>query len=631
VVTLDDVDQYNTYLSAQNSLSPSIVDNVPFFTMFWAVSDPCLSTYINFTPKDSVKNIVEFNTTSFNVTSGWRISPKPGSSSGFQNLISKVTLVGCSDITDTSNPIENEFSFQPGSSPAKTITYTSGSETYAPFNLRLHFSDCTHPATTQLRIKLTNGCRDFSSDDSNAVPIKDFILLLTNTINEFTVPFKLITKFVNTDGTITNFASANNFYLRLSVDCAMPAGASFTIDSITIFDEMGRNVCETNYLTGILNNLDHPLRKMLDCPRKPNPILHLADESIVGNFWPMHVVTDTINKYYPKIKFVTTWPIFSEIRGAGRKEYLKRFIEEVSGPGHMRPEYLLLDRYPITMANTNTNFPKFKSDIYADIYQRFMDVQQVLLKGHYTNTPMGVLQLHNLDEDTTHPTKSEIIAMSYATLLTGSRGLLYWWSGVAGPGATQCLYKNTAFPAGDTLGYYLNADNMWPGKDTALQIINQVLNYPLNPTINSAATIGDLLSDTTTTVTGSDIVGRGDDGTPDSTVLNLGEDIAKVKLQNLVVVDSITHQVLDCSTHGLIGVNSFSGGANTTMYLVTNLNPDGRVTRVRCSFNSTNTHNVLKISTVNTGELSGNLYPKNPFVEFTVPQDGVVLLKVENF
>ena len=662
VMSFQDAAEYKIFYSSEFSNSGLKNLRTPIFSMFGPVSTLCSSTYLDFSLKNATLNIINFSSDHFKLipdANGWRVlsntDQSPGKSTGgaagsssditfFKPLVTSLKLTGGHDLNWLDN--DNVYSIRPET--GNTVTYqkkgtaSDTTITEANFWIRLSFKNCNTSSKSGIRIHLRNGV---PNSDKNDAPINGTIINFGNlspaqqhTDTNFIIPFKLrISETFRSSKThemeTKGYAGANFFFMKFVMDCHLEPGESFTLTGITLYDSLGIGICEnttefvsnsTVQVKGSSINLRQYLQEISDIPVEDSLIVHLADESVIGNFRPSHVVAaylDSIGSN-KNIKFVSTCPNFDGHNGTDKIANVTRYISEVSGSKRNWPDYLMPDDYPFDYGDSREKFETYKSNIYDVLYTRYNQVVKAITQNGFKTTVLGVLQLHSWDQALREPTQEEMIAESYVSMLVGFKGIQYWWSGLAETEERQCLYK---FGRNLTNSYYLDMANMWGFKRDAIIKLGNFLNFK----IGTNKSIGDLLLQAD--VKGSQIAGF-ENNLKNSNFkdVNLGEGESSLTLRSIGIVDRTSLELLPAESRNIAGINAFQipGIKNKKYYLVVNLNQDGHEETVQCRFASTNNFSGLKISTLNSSELKGKQIGKNGLVQFILPFEGAIVLEV---
>lgn len=530
--------------------------------------------------------------------------------------INKVKIIDDVNIAMSSN---NRYALSPREFNIRSINGNG----YSIFYLSIEFSNTTDIAkNVNLYATLTNQNPN-GGNNENQKPI-DNIPIRIFPGNRGVIEFKLL----------NSLDPAMFFWPKLTIDAQTPSNFQFTINSIKIYDAMGKAVVEDSILYKV-NSTDYNYTALLDTIKYNSiqPIFHLCDESTIGNSMVMKEVRNFIDN-----KFGTTPHYF----------FTTMAIEDQS----TRTNYNLLkvlgtnnliyapDIYPIGgfINSIYEYFPYFwrvvdarvQCNSYNIISRRLRDLARSFSPQPFLIT---VPQAHGWG-DAQHgvvlwdPLYSHILAESYLTLLNDFKGILYWAIIPDTDPMHKTIYTRYLGNIGET-NFLLNPDNIVPHKKAAIKKVGEFLNRPLVNTPN--VTIGDKLLHCR--VEDNAIIGVTPEGYPNygNNIVNLGDE-NRVLLKSIDIINptngSILSETPDSSrTIGIGNINDNVNG-NKAYFLIASLDLDTiRTTKLRLNF-KTNSSMFLKVTT-NDNQFANRIYPANGVVLLTLPANGIIMLEVE--
>ena len=482
-------------------------------------------------------------------------------------------------------------------------------------------SSGTNPSNDILSIELTNQHGGNAQDPLIIFPNGNEIQISTGVS---VLPFYIV---VNTSG---NNNAPYEFGPKLEVNATLTSGANVIIRNIKIYDEMGKAVVEDDYLgsnpEGYTKayNYDAILTSAYNYFTNFNKriIIHLCDESVVGNFAVMKTIREYIENNMSSPYFYVTTP-----EGMG-KPLIRRLFKEL-GVSNL---YVGVDPYKME-TNDDYSYPTYINnliDLSENSFSYLLkEVRNVASEAEFNSSKpylYSIPQAHAWGS-LRAPTEAEMITEGYISLLNNYKGILYYNINVqAGYKTIYEMYnpQNSQFPT--LWDFVADSSNVVIEAKNALHAVSSFLNTPIRT--DQSQTQGDYILESD--LTDFAIVGLDDsyDQSQHYRDLDLGN-IGKAKLIRCDIINGTTGEILDPNEHALLGIGYFEKNENAN-FLISNLDHDLEEARVRLSF-KTEASDFLKVTDLtNDNSVNGRIYPANGKVFLTIPAKGSVILEVKN-
>jgi hypothetical protein len=412
------------------------------------------------------------------------------------------------------------------------------------------------------------------------------------------------------------------------MEALLESGASFYIDSIKIYNDIGRRFADTEsaysssggfYFTDICSAING---------YSLNTIIEMGEELEIGSFLPVQKLVQKL-RYYTSNKticsYVTTWWSLVNSRYFNRLAYTANI---------QYSDIVTTENYPICTT----------ADYTYSIRQYYKQLtRKKAIDAAYTAKSFSIVQAGEDFNNGKVPSTTELTAMLYTSLLTNYKGILLYSAIIWETGKTyEGLFTTpsdeiTRNPTLTNIYSYLSSTNtnITQSKNNAITAFTTFINCPISDSKISYTNIGDLLLNQYQT--GNSLSGfSGIDFNP------LGN-AAKVQLtsvggfqvgvalyeidQNTSTSGGTASIVKDTKTSGKIIATALPTAYYYAFY---NLNETEAALNISAVFTSTNTNPSILVTTLNTTQYSGQVFAKNCTVPLIIPALGAVLLKVEN-
>lgn len=518
-----------------------------------------------------------------------------------------------------------------------TITPDNNNQ-YAKFTLEITYDNYDDPYAT-LVFNLTNGNPAYSTSDFNFQPISGTYVTLNKGSNiKKTIDFNL---WIKKAGSPVSF-SAYEFIPSLTVDCWMMEGSQIRIRSIKIYDDMGRRIVEDGYpFNSTVNGFNYTnwlASFKSSAGTWTNPIIHLVDECVIGNFIPMCELQKRINSQCATIGGIT--PRYYITAPVGDDLQTQAVYNELLS--NVRIDYMGKDYYPFDNGESPVDYQTFWNNING-LYNEFCKTNQLVKNIHSSTSVFGVLQNHKWIEgacNSRHPSRSELLAESYASLISGHKGILYYWSGPeiypVGQSADVCnkegIYKNlstnnTGFDLTyESINHLNNMNNIIPEQR---DVFTNYMSGFLSATADGSAKTGDILFDSKYVY--SDLVGVSNVNrkTYSSSTFATASNTAAI-----VSAEIVNNSTGNTSAEaGLFGIAKFDkkDDSNVCYYLIADMRMEETTSNLRVRLGFQNSHSkLISVTDLTNSSVINRMYPSNGIVVLSIPAHKAILLKVEN-
>ncbi len=584
---------YVDFLHKEYAAYPGPGDNfiysskiIPIYRCF-LITRAAETHYLQFSPATAKEgNVIDFDNSTFAVSTGttsYTISAKSTSLSG--QLIRGLNVKGG----------ENR-QLRPREWNTKGTT--------AAFNLRFRFSEAK--ALNSLAIKLINKASRVGNKNYRAI---DTTISIPIGNNEIVLPFT------------TNLSGGQSVYeayvyrLGLNVTCTLAPGGSFQLRDITVYDDSGKVVVEETSrfftpqkrrdLVTAFKNIAKGIASSSSAG-KVYPIIALADEPHVGNYAPM----DAVCKYFltqdSRLTFFSTWP-------DDDAEHLN--LNTVERFAKVGLHYAAPNHYPFKIDNADSRSSLFT---YYTVLARFCAKMRSL---NPKQTIISVPQLVS-GGDFRDPTTNEVLSSAYLSLVTGAKGVVYYYSGPI-HNNEKPLY--TYHDDNGSFDRMFSVENMDPQKAAALKAFGVFINGPTGEP--GGMTNGDLLA--SSGVDKHCIVGTRDGidvvNTRSFAVNEIGTG-SKAEIAGITIVNEDGTTASNSNMIGVAHLIDDTSNPNITYYLLSNLNASEEYVYIKINTRSSNLLPYIQINDLtNTYSIS-----KMGSVIVLLPPHATKILKFEN-
>jgi hypothetical protein len=590
---------YVDFLHKEYAAYPGPADNfiysskiIPIYRCF-LITRAAETHYLQFSPATAKEgNVIDFDNSTFAVSTGatsYTISAKGTSLSG--QLIRGLNVLG----GENRQLRPREWN-------------TTGAT--AAFKLRLRFAQAR--ALNSLNVSLTNKSSRAGSQNFQVID-KTFPVPGGN--SEVVLPFALAV----TGGQATYEAYV--YRLGLNVTCTLAPGGSFQLRDITVYDDSGKVVVEETSrfftpqkrrdLVTAFKNIAKGIASS-STTGKVYPIIALADEPHVGNYAPMDAVCKYLLAQDSRLTFFSTWP-------DDDAEHLN--LNTVERFAKVGLHYAAANHYPFTNGNSESRLIFYK---YYKVLARFCAKMR---STDPRKTIISVPQLFSGAGDFREPTKHEVLSSAYLSLVTGARGVVYYYSGPI-HNNEKPLY--TYHDDNGSFDRMFSVDNMDPQKAAALKAFGVFINGRTGEP--GGMTNGDLLA--RSGVDKHCIVGTRDGidvvNTRSFAANEMGTG-ARAEIAGITIVNEDGTTVSGGNLLGVAHLADNSALPSITYYLITNLNSSDAGVRLTISLRSSNARKNVRASNLTyPDQLSNRIFPKTGIVPVTLPAHAAMILKFEN-
>lgn len=506
----------------------------------------------------------------------------------------------------------------------------------------------TADAPATLNVKILNNPANplygaISSSLHNYQPLNSNIYVTQAANQVFELSF-----YLDKNETFNNYSTAYNFALQLLVTGTLAANKSVQFNEIAIYDDLGRQIVENgNFdhfpdLTIDLNSFTDELVQTSGIP-----IVRLADEPVIGNFAPSKAVKDYMRTraqnsgkslyfYGVQPERSSFWDSYPESVKLAAKNIVKRFYTVVG------VDYTGFDNYPFGIDENGVpddtiNIPP-KADyvwnIYGEYYTSLKNYKKSIRENNlgFKNL-IAIPQIFSETGKWRNPTKSEIISNSYISMLLGYKGIIYFYSGLSDVDGWHGIYKSGA-QMNANLGQYVQGitdpTKVYLNKVAAVKKVGSFLNETVDID-NPAQKVGDLLAAASPNINEENnrILGRNANNVYDclgTYTINLGDETNFTLLEKVDIINPSTGAIN--TSKNLVGVNWFAYNGKS-YFMFANLNEDGHAFRLKLYFKSHKAR-LLKVNTAPYSVFGKITYPASGTVFLDIPQDGAVLMQIEN-
>ncbi len=408
--------------------------------------------------------------------------------------------------------------------------------------------------------------------------------------------------------------------ISLTLEIKIPTGAAFTIESIKIYNDMGKDIVETGncfsdpqyYYSNVVNRIN---------ANSNNTIFELGEELEIGNFLPTkklvdRLIADTQSKII--CSYVTNYNYIIN------SSFYTKFANTV---GLRAQDIVETDYYPVNINSSHTQA--------IGTYYKLLKSKRIK-DGMYTSKPFTIVQTGQDFDGGRVPTKSELNSMLYTSLLTNYKGVFLYWSGPYNYGNSyEGLYSNNCQNVISTeapvYNYLKEISNIPQVKRDAITAFTNVVNYSINDPNIPYTNIGDILLNQVQT--GNSLSGYSSQGISFNSLGN----ISKVQLTGVGSNNKVGVALYEMDQSTSIAIASKTKvGLRVALptayyYIFYNLNETEAGLNISAVFQSTNTKPSIRVTTLNSTQYpNGQIFNKNCTVPLTIPALGAVLLKVEN-
>jgi len=590
---------YVNFLHGEYAVHPGPRDNfiysskiIPIYRCF-LITRAAETAYLQFSPATAKEgNVIEFDNTTFAISTGtnsYTVSAKSSSLSG--QLIRGLNVLG-------------------GENRQLRPREWNTAGTSAMFKLRFRFTAVQ--GSNSLTVNLTNKASRAGNRNYQVID-KSFPVPAGN--GEVVLPFTLAV----TGGQATYEAYV--YRLGLKVDCALQRGGSFQLKDITVYDDSGRVVVEETSrffsapkrrdLVTAFKNIANGIAGS-SASQKVYPIIAIADEPHVSNYAPMDAICKYLSAQDSRLTFFSTWPDddFEHLNLATVGRFAKVGLNYVGS-----------DHYVFKTDNTDSRLSLYK---YYVVLARFCEKMR---SADPRKTIISVPQLFSGTGDFRPPTRSEVLASAYLSLVVGAKGVVYYYSGPV-TGNEKPLY--TFHDEAGSFDRMFTVDSMDPDKVAALRAFGNFVNA--NSGELNGLTNGDLIA--RYGVDKHCIVGTRDGVDMVNTRSFGANELGTGARAEIAAITIVNDDGTEARNPNIVGVAHLADGSSNpgvTYFVITNLNSSDTDVRLRISLRSSNSRNNVRASNLTyPNQLSNQLISKTGVVPATLPAHGAMIVKIEN-